>query len=151
MTTEQTQFTASMLTVIKWLFSILVALWANISSVMHMLVMLMCMDFVSGLVVAILSKTLNSTKSFQGITKKVLTLLLVTAANYVTALCHIPFDVGAMVGTAYCVNELISLTENCSIAGVPIPPAFIDILLHVKHVSGRNRTDVVSRLEDDYK
>jgi len=102
------------------------------------LLVLMAVDYISGLVLAGVFKKspksecggLCSSIIRKGLVKKCMMLLMVAVG----------FQVDAVVGTnivrygvifAFIVNELISLTENAGLMGVPIPSALkqaIDIL-----------------------
>lgn len=102
------------------------------------LVILMAADFLSGLAVAGIFKkskksssgALESKAGFKGISKKCLTLGFVLIAHRLDLSVGTEFFRTAVI-FAYTANELISITENATLMGVPVPQAIkkaIDIL-----------------------
>jgi len=93
----------------------------------------MALDIATGLLAAVATKTLDSTVSFKGITKKMLILLVVVAAallgsNSQALGLTIAVPLGEAVAIYYIVNEALSVIENAGRAGVPIPPMLWDAL-----------------------
>lgn len=95
----------------------------------------MAMDYLTGFVVAAVfhasKKTetggLKSHEGFKGLCKKGMILLLVIAANLLDQ------QIGANyirdgVCIAFMCNELLSIVENASLMGLPIPKAITDAL-----------------------
>lgn len=102
------------------------------------LIILMGIDFISGLTVAGIFKkslktpsgALESKAGFKGITKKCLTLAFVIVGHRIDILFGMNFARSAVI-FAYIANELISITENAILMGIPVPQAIkkaIDIL-----------------------
>lgn len=89
---------------------------------MHALIVFVALDYLTGVIVAIIEKKLSSEIGFKGILKKVLIFVLVGIGNMVDTLL---LKNGSAVRTAviffYLSNEGISILENCSKAGLPIP------------------------------
>ena len=56
-------------------------LWGALDGVMMALIAFIVIDYITGLMVAIVNKTLNSSVGFKGLAKKVFILLLVLIAN----------------------------------------------------------------------
>jgi toxin secretion/phage lysis holin len=92
---------------------------------------LMALDMCMGIGVAVVKKTLNSTVSFRGMTKKVFMLILVAAGATLEPFAQ-GLPVARMIAMAYIITETISLTENAAAIGVPIPQALQDILLKLR-------------------
>ena len=93
------------------------------------LIVLMALDYISGVMCAIEDKKLSSAVGFKGIAKKVLILMLVGVANVL--------DVNVVGGGAvlrgavicfYLSNEGLSLLENAAYLGLPIPEKLKNIL-----------------------
>ena len=93
------------------------------------LIVLMALDYLSGVMCAIVDKKLSSAIGFKGIAKKVLILMLVGVANIL--------DVNVVGGGAilrgavicfYLSNEGLSLLENAAYLGLPIPDKLREIL-----------------------
>ena len=132
----------------KWLLAFVLAFWLSIPLTVQILVACMGLDFATGVLVGFIRHELASHRSFVGIAKKMLILILVAVAHLISEALKLPFDLGVGVAAAYVVNEVISITENCANAGVPIPPALLDVLLKAKRMTGRGEQGtVVEKLE----
>ena len=132
----------------KWILALSLSFWISIPMTVQILVMCMGLDMATGLLVAFIRRDLTSHRGFVGIAKKVLILILVALAHLISEALKLPFDLGAGVAAAYVVNEIISITENCANAGIPIPPALLEVLLKAKKMTGRGQQNtVVQKLE----
>lgn len=97
------------------------------------LIVMMGIDYVTGIMSAIVNRNLNSRIGFTGIVRKLYYLLLV-AAVYAIALVVPGIEyAGDGVTIALCLLELISITENGTKLGLPIPKFVQDLLLVVKN------------------
>ena len=86
------------------------------------LIVLMTLDYISGVMCAIVDRKLSSAIGFRGICKKVLILMLVGVANIVDL--HVVGTGSALRGAVICFymsNEALSLFENAAHIGLPIP------------------------------
>jgi phage-related holin len=72
--------------------------------------------------------------------RKSLTLLLVATGSFMSHSMHLGIDVGSTVAMAFAANELISITENCARAGVPIPESLLIVVVRAKKLAGRSKT-----------
>ena len=108
------------------------------------LIVLMALDYISGVICAIEDKKLSSAVGFKGIAKKVLILMLVGVANIL--------DVNVVGGAAvlrgavicfYLSNEGLSLLENAAYLGLPVPDKLREILaqLHNRSETEKDQTD----------
>ena len=113
----------------------------GMDGLLYVLIAFVCLDFVSGLMCAIVEKKLSSEIGFRGIFKKILIFAMVAVAHMADT--HIIGTIGVVgdysaVRTAaiffYLANEGISLLENATRLGLPIPVKLKDILaqLHDK-------------------
>ena len=127
----------------KWAVAFSAAFWMGVPLSVQILVTCMGLDFATGLLVGFIRRELESHRSFVGIAKKVLILILVAVAHLISEALKLPFDLGVAVAAAYVVNEVISITENCANAGVPIPPVLLEFLLRTKKVTGRGEQSLV--------
>lgn len=102
------------------------------------LLIFMAIDYISGLVVAGVFKNSNKSESgalesragWKGLTRKCMTLLFVLIAHRLDLMIGTSY-IRDMVAISFCVNELISITENAGLMGIPLPPIMakaIDIL-----------------------
>ena len=86
------------------------------------LIVLMTLDYISGVMCAIMDKSLSSAVGFRGIAKKVLILMLVGIANILDI--HVVEEGSALRGAViafYMSNEGLSLLENAAHIGLPVP------------------------------
>ena len=99
------------------------------------LIVLMSLDYISGVMCAIIDKKLSSAVGFRGVCKKVFILMLVGVAHIIDL--HVVGTGSALRGAVICFymsNEGLSLLENAAHVGLPIPDKLKDILsqLHDK-------------------
>lgn len=105
------------------------------------LILFMAMDYVTGVMCAVVDKRLSSTVGFKGIFKKVLILMLVGIAHMLDAAV---IGTGSVLRTAiiffYLSNEGVSLTENAAHLGLPIPERLKAVLeqLHDRDTDGKD-------------
>ena len=89
---------------------------------LYALVAFVVIDYLTGIMVAILEKRLSSEVGFRGIFKKVLIFSLVAVAHIIDSQL---IQTGSAIRTAviffYLSNEGISIVENASKIGLPIP------------------------------
>ena len=101
----------------------------GIDGFMYALITFVVIDYITGLMVAVVEKKLSSEVGFRGIFKKVLIFTLVGMANIIYA--HLIKN-GSAIRTAviffYISNEGISIIENAAKIGLPIPQKLKDIL-----------------------
>lgn len=102
---------------------------------LYALVAFVVIDYVTGLMCAVLEKKLSSEVGFRGIFKKVLIFSLVAIGHIID---QSVIGEGSVIRTAviffYLSNEGISIIENTAIIGLPVPQKLKDILeqLHNK-------------------
>lgn len=85
-----------------------------------MLVIFMIMDYITGIMKAIINKRISSEVGFKGIFKKVLILFMIAISHEVDSVFNY-IGIRYLVITFYIINEGISIIENASIIGLPIP------------------------------
>lgn len=96
-------------------------------------------DYITGVMCAVLDKSLSSEVGFKGICRKVLIFLLVGIANILDVQV---IGTGSVLRTAvmffYISNEGISLLENAAHLGLPIPARMKEVLeqLHDRSEKG---------------
>ena len=98
------------------------------------LIALIVLDYISGVIAAIIEKKLSSAVGARGIAKKLFMLLIVAVANIVDINVIGDGNVLRTVTTAfYIANECISLIENAGRIGVPVPKKLMDVLEQLKN------------------
>lgn len=100
---------------------------------LYALVSFVVVDYVTGIMVAVLEKKLSSEVGYRGIFKKVLIFFLVAIAYIIDANV---LQTGSAIRTAviffYLSNEGISILENASKIGLPIPEKLKAVLQQIK-------------------
>jgi toxin secretion/phage lysis holin len=125
--------------------------WAigGLDGFMYALIAFVVIDYITGVMVAILEKKLSSEIGAKGIIKKVLIFLLVGIANIIDIKL---IGSGSGIRTAtiifYLSNEGISILENSSRIGLPIPDKLKEILVQL-HGKGdkSNEEDINDELK----
>nr|DAD77000.1 MAG TPA: holin [Siphoviridae sp. ctquf9] len=103
------------------------------------LLVFVAVDYITGVMCAVLDKSLSSEVGFKGICRKVLIFLLVGIANILDVQV---IGTGSVLRTAvvffYISNEGISLMENAAHLGLPIPAKMKEVLeqLHDRREKG---------------
>lgn len=96
---------------------------------LYALIAFVVVDYITGIMCAIVDKKLSSAVGFRGIFKKVLIFTLVGVANILDVQV---IGSGSVLRTAvvffYISNEGVSLLENAGHLGLPIPAKLKDIL-----------------------
>ena len=102
---------------------------------MTTLVILMLIDYVTGLIVAGVfhaspkssGGALSSAVGFKGICRKFVILLIVVVACRVDLLLDTNIIRDATC-IGFCVNELVSITENAGLMGIPLPRKLVEAI-----------------------
>lgn len=105
------------------------------------LIIFMVLDYITGLMCAVIDKKLSSAVGFRGICKKVLILMLVGLANVIDM--HVVGTGSALRGAViafYLSNEGLSLLENAAHIGLPVPEKMKEVLAQL-HGRGDDRMD----------
>lgn len=119
---------ASLTTVITWIGWLV----GGYDTMMITLVLFMGTDYVSGLMCGTVNKKLSSKIGFKGIFKKVMIILLVGATNLLGVATGVE-GLRYLVISFYLANEGISIIENASVLGLPVPQKIKDVLEQLKN------------------
>jgi toxin secretion/phage lysis holin len=105
----------------------------GVDGFLYALIVFVVIDYLTGFMAAIIERNLSSEVGFKGIFKKVLIFLLVAVANITDQNL---VGTGSAIRTAviffYLSNEGISIIENSSRIGLPIPQKLKNILEQIK-------------------
>lgn len=104
---------------------------AGMMPIVYLLVALMILDVITGVIAAFISKEVDSNISFIGISKKVQMIIFV-AAGLVFEQFHPGMPWGKLIAGLLSLTEMISITENASKSGLPIPSQLKDALKRLK-------------------
>ena len=106
------------------------------------LVVFVIVDYLTGILCAIEDKSLSSEVGFKGIAKKVVIFLLVGIANILDVEV---IGTGSVLRTAviffYLSNEGISILENSTHLGLPVPKKLKDVLEQIHDRSEEKEDD----------
>lgn len=100
------------------------------------LLICMILDYISGLMVALIFKNSTKTESggaqsqagFRGLAKKVCILLLIMGVNLIDQVLNTNSFFRNAVVVGFFANEIISLVENAGLMGIKYPPALIQAI-----------------------
>lgn len=95
------------------------------------LIILMCLDYITGLIKAYYNKELSSQIGFKGLTKKVLILVIVAVSVVAEDMLGIP-AIREIVIMFFAVNEALSILENAGAMGLPLPDKLKQALLQIR-------------------
>ena len=101
----------------------------GMDGLMIALIVFMVLDYITGLMCAVIDKKLSSAVGFRGICRKVLIFLLVGVAHIVDL--HVVGSGSVLRGAVVCFylsNEGVSMLENAAHLGLPIPEKLKAIL-----------------------
>ncbi|MDO4945129.1 MAG: phage holin family protein [Ruminococcus sp.] len=130
-----------------------VTAYLNIMAIpLIILISVMIIDYASGMLKAWVNAELSSKTGLKGIIKKVSYLLVICVAAVVDWLVtsglgavginiDVSFCFGVIVTIWFIINECISILENLTILGVPLP-SFLTGTVHKLKVAVENKTDV---------
>lgn len=113
----------------KAVFAALISLWLGLHVMIQLLVYAIAFDIATGLIAGWIDRQISSEVGRRGVAKKTLILLAVAAAEIagrhagmeITVPWGGTWGLGAAVAGYYAVQEAISIAENLSRAGVPLP------------------------------
>ena len=102
---------------------------------MTTLVILMLIDYITGILVAgvfhnspkCFGGALSSAVGFKGLCRKFVILLIVVVACRVDILLNTTIIRDATC-IGFCANELVSITENAGLMGIPLPRKLVDAI-----------------------
>ena len=105
----------------------------GVDGFLYALIAFVLVDYITGVMCAIADKKLSSAVGFKGICRKVLIFVLVGIGNLVDV--YVLGEGGALrtaVIFFYLSNEGISILENVSVLGLPVPQKLKDVLEQLK-------------------
>ena len=106
--------------------------FGGIDKLFTTLIILMAFDYATGVMCAIIKKSLSSKTGFKGIFRKLCILIIIALSNLGADAVGIPALRSAAIGF-YIANEAISILENAGELGVPYPKWLKDALIQLKN------------------
>lgn len=95
------------------------------------LVFLIVLDYVTGILKAVYTKTLSSEVGFKGLIKKIVIFIVVATAVVVQGVVGNALPIREIIISFYICNEGISLLENAS-EFIPIPDKLRETLIQIR-------------------
>lgn len=111
-------------------------MYGEVTGLFWALIAFMALDYITGVVVAIIEKRLSSEVGFRGLAKKFLILVFVAVGHIADTyiLGGTPAAMSAVM-LFYIANEGISIIENAAALGLPVPKKLKDIMAQLKKES----------------
>lgn len=110
----------------------LAALLGGMDALLTALIAFSVLDYLTGVMNAVVQRQLSSAVGFKGICKKVLVFILVGAAHLLDV--HLLGGSGALRSAVICFylsNEGVSMLENAAHLGLPIPDRLHSVLIQL--------------------
>lgn len=107
-------------------------LFGDIDGMLIALVSIIVLDYISGVIAAVIEKRLSSAVGAKGIAKKIFMLLIVALANIIDINVIGGHTLKTVTVVFYLCNECISLIENAGKIGVPVPAKLLQVLEQLK-------------------
>jgi len=115
-------------------------LLGGLDGFVYALVAVVVLDYLTGIMCAIVERKLSSEIGFRGIFKKVAIFVMIAVAHIVCT--HVLGYDSAAIRTAviffYIANEGLSVLENASRLGLPVPEKLKDVLAQLRNRNTKN-------------
>lgn len=108
---------------------------------LHLLLLLMALDIITGIFKAVKNKNLWSRKSLFGYARKLLVLVMIIVANVIDQVLHLDGALTFATLLFYLANEGLSIIENMAQLGILVPQNLAEKLKHIE--SGESLTDEI--------
>lgn len=108
---------------------------------LHLLLLLMALDIITGIFKAVKNKNLWSRKSLFGYARKLLVLVMIIVANVIDQVLHLDGALTYATLLFYLANEGLSIIENMAQLGILVPQNLAEKLKHIE--SGESLTDEI--------
>ena len=115
---------------------IIIGLLGGWDALLKALIIVMCLDYITGLLKAIYEKKLSSEIGLKGIIKKIMYLILIALTVEAEEIMGTEI-VRSCVICFFFANEGISICENASIF-IPVPQKIKDVLLQLREIDVKN-------------
>lgn len=144
-------------------FAVITSWLGTLAIPVYILVACNIIDYISGITAACVQKEeVSSYKSIVGIAKKVFMYLLIVIGVFVDLMLQymfkslnipiqLPFVVGCIVACWLVLNEMLSILENMSDIGVPMPPFLMPLVERIKKTTEKKGEDVKDSIGTEEK
>ena len=107
-------------------------LFPGLAGPLYMLMVLLVLDYITGMLKATVTKTLSSRIGSKGIVKKVFMLVIIVVSSMIDVSLNLNATMVTMTLFFYIANEALSILENAVEIGVPVPEKLKELLLQVR-------------------
>lgn len=114
-------------------------LWGGWTVMLQALLVLVCVDFVTGWIAAWINGELRSMKGYIGVAKKISIFLFITVAHVIDMVLGDMHYLRDAVVFFYLANELLSIIENAGKMGVPMPDVLRNAVAVLESKAGGKR------------
>ncbi len=121
----------------------IIALLGGWDKALEALVVLTVLDYVAGVLEAIIKRKVSSAIGYKGIIRKAYAFLIImaVAALEKTAIPQVPPVAHTAVAVWFCINEVISILEHARAVGTTVPQVLVDLIKKLrdaynKHLPG---------------
>ena len=119
--------------------SLLTYLFGGIDTLMAALVAMMCIDFVTGIIKAVTMRDVSSEKMFMGGAKKIGIMFIIATANIIDNVLELGGVLRSVTISYFIANEGISMLENWSLMGLPVPQRLRNVLRELKGEGSKDK------------
>ena len=111
-------------------------MYGEVTGLFWALIAFMALDYITGVIVAVIEKRLSSEVGFRGLAKKFLILVFVAVGHIADTyiLGGTPAAMSAVM-LFYMANEGISIIENAAALGLPVPKKLTSIMEQIRNKS----------------
>ena len=104
---------------------------------LQILLFLMILDYLSGCLLAFKQQALSSRVGFKGISRKILMFILIGLGHQLDQLLSLNLlrDTCTLF---YAINEALSILENATGLGLPLPRVLVETLANIRNVIDNN-------------
>ena len=123
---------------LRWIAATVAAFWLQIPSLTQLLIILMGVDILLGLILAIRHRDVSVATAMDGVTRKLVSLILVGVAALLTPYASglVEINLAQAASAFYIVPEMLSISRNSARLGVPVFSEFERILDYFRSYSG---------------
>ena len=108
-----------------------VKLFGGFDKLLATIIVLVVLDYITGILKAVMTKTLSSEIGFKGIIKKIIVFIVIAVSVCIQGLIGDNIPLREITIMFFVCNEALSLLENAAMF-VPIPDKLKDVLLQLR-------------------
>lgn len=122
-------WTSTVIGIVGGFFAAIFGQW---DSILWALLVIMVLDYLTGVIKAVYTKNVSSEVGFKGLLKKITILIIVALSNVLQQITGDNVAIREIVIMFYVANEGISVLENVAVIYPRMPKSIKDILLQIR-------------------